>query len=456
MLYGGAGKMAVDSPDVTLTTPGDAQSSLAVEELTRDARDLFEQGRLERRARAAFSTVAIVLVAVAAVSAVFLRRGPHFSWTTAVVYLLLYAVVSRVEFEIGTGAAIPTELVLVPMLFALPVGVVPAVVALGLVAGALANRSTPVSLDRLILLVASATQTLGPTLVLALAGGTPLRWSAWPIYLAALASQFAVEFTAAGATSVFGHGVRWGVLSRFLGWVFVVDAALAPMGLAIAFATRSHPTFAIGVLPLVFLLRHFSLERQRRIDNALELSDAYRGTAFLLGDVVEADNYYTGAHSRHVVELVLAVSELIGLTPAARRDAEFVALLHDVGKIRIPPEIINKPGPLDPGERVVIETHTIEGEKMLRQVGGLLGHVGRIVRSCHEHWDGNGYPDRLAGNDIPLVARIVCTCDAFSAMTTHRSYRRALTHREALAELQRCAGTQFDPRVVEAVVLVAS
>jgi HD-GYP domain-containing protein (c-di-GMP phosphodiesterase class II) len=446
----------VDTQELTLTVERNAPSFPTGEELTRDARNLFEQGRLARGTRSAFGAAAIVLAVGAVLSAVFLHQGPHFSWPIAVLYVVLYAIVSRVEFEIGTGAAIPAELILVPMLFALPVGVVPGLVALGLVAGALANRSNPVSIDRLILLVASATQTLGPTLVLALAGGTPLRWDAWPIYVAALASQFAVEFTAAGLTSVFGHGLRWRTLTGFLAWVFVVDSALAPVGLAIASATRGYDALVIGVLPLVFLLRHFSLERQRRIDNALELTDAYRGTAFLLGDVVEADDHYTGAHSRHVVELVVAVSEQIGLTATARRDAEFVALLHDVGKIRIPPEIINKDGPLTPDERALIETHTIEGERMLEQVGGLLGHVGRLVRSCHEHWDGNGYPDRLAGEAIPLVARIVSTCDAYSAMTTDRSYRRALSHEDALAELQRCAGTQFDPHVVEILAGVAA
>jgi HD-GYP domain-containing protein (c-di-GMP phosphodiesterase class II) len=446
----------VESPDLTLASGPHAPSSLAVDELTRDARGLLEQGRLEPHARVTFAAVAVVFLVGASVSAVFLRQGPHFSFPAALLFVVLYAIVSRVEFEVGTGAAIPTELVLVPMLFALPVGVVPALVAFGLVAGALTNRANPVSFDRLILLVASATQTLGPALVLALAGGTPLRWSAWPIYVAALASQFAVELAAAGVTSVFGLGIRWRILTRFLGWVFVVDAALAPIGLAIAFATRGHDALVIGMLPLVFLLRHFSHERQRRIDNTLELSDAYRGTALLLGDVVEADDHYTGAHSRHVVELVLAVSDQIGLSSAERRDAEFVALLHDVGKIRIPPEIINKPGPLDAAERDLIETHTIEGERMLEQVGGLLGHIGRLVRSCHEHWNGHGYPDGLAGEAIPLVARIVCTCDAFSAMTTDRSYRNALSHEEALAELRRCAGTQFDPDVVGALILIES
>ncbi|HVW89484.1 MAG TPA: HD-GYP domain-containing protein, partial [Gaiellaceae bacterium] len=200
------------------------------------------------------------------------------------------------------------------------------------------------------------------------------------------------------------------------------------------------------------LLRYFSTERRRRIDNALELSDAYRGTAFLLGDVVEADDAYTGSHSRHVVDLVLSVADELRLAPSDRRDAEFVALLHDVGKIRIPSEIINKAGPLDAGERMLMETHTIIGQELLEQVGGLIGHIGRLVRSCHERWDGRGYPDGLAGEAIPLIARIVCACDAYSAMTTDRSYRRARTREAALAELQRSAGTHFDPRVVDAIV----
>jgi HD-GYP domain-containing protein (c-di-GMP phosphodiesterase class II) len=88
-------------------------------------------------------------------------------------------------------------------------------------------------------------------------------------------------------------------------------------------------------------------------------------------------------------------------------------------------------------------------------VGGVLGHIGRLVRSCHEHWDGRGYPDGLVGEQIPRVARIVCACDAFSAMTTDRPYRAARTEEEALAEMQRCAGTQFDPQVVAALARVS-
>jgi HD-GYP domain-containing protein (c-di-GMP phosphodiesterase class II) len=116
--------------------------------------------------------------------------------------------------------------------------------------------------------------------------------------------------------------------------------------------------------------------------------------------------------------------------------------------------VINKRGPLDDDERALMNEHTILGQEMLERAGGLLGDVGPHVRSCHEHWDGNGYPDGLAGEEIPLVARIVCACDAWSAMTTDRSYRSALAREDAAAELRRCAGTQFDPEVVEALAAV--
>jgi hypothetical protein len=324
--------------------------------------------------------------------------GPPARAPVILLFIVLYAVVSRVEFEIGTGSVVPTQLVLVPMLFALPIGLVPAAVAAGYLLRSVGDRPWPLrDPTRVFPLLVSAAPALGAVLVVGLAGGLPVRWSAWPIYVAALGAQFAFDFANAGVNVLANH-VRLRTLLGFFGLVYVVDAALAPIGLVLAFAASSRPALVLLVLPLVALLRYFGQERQRRIDHALELSDAYRRTALLLGDVVEADDAYTGNHSRHVVGLVLAVCDDLEVSPQDRRDAEFVALLHDVGKIRIPAEIINKPGPLDAAERAVIETHTIEGERMLEQVGGLLGHVGRLVRSCHEHWDGGGYPDALVGD----------------------------------------------------------
>jgi HD-GYP domain-containing protein (c-di-GMP phosphodiesterase class II) len=141
------------------------------------------------------------------------------------------------------------------------------------------------------------------------------------------------------------------------------------------------------------------------MDQALELSSAYRGTAILLGDVVEHDDDYTGAHSRDVVELAVAVGRRLRLSATQLRNLEFGALLHDVGKIAVPNEIINKPGPLDDDEWAIMRRHTIEGQRMLESVGGVLTDVGVIVRASHERYDGGGYPDGLAGAAIPIEAR---------------------------------------------------
>jgi len=190
------------------------------------------------------------------------------------------------------------------------------------------------------------------------------------------------------------------------------------------------------------------------VNQALELSRAYRGTTLVLGDVLEADDEYTGVHSQSVVSLSVAVADQLGLSSAGRRNVEFGALLHDVGKIAVPNEIINKPGPLTTDEWLVIKAHTIEGQRMLDRVGGLLSEVGRIVRSSHERWDGSGYPDGLAGDEIPLGSTIVSCCDAFNAMTTDRSYRAAMSLEEALAELRRESGGQFNPVVVEVLTRI--
>src|SRR5437764_10587336 len=133
---------------------------------------------------------------------------------------------------------------------------------------------------------------------------------------------------------------------------------------------------------------------------------------------------------------------------------EIIAMLQNIGRIPTHMQILNKPAALTDEEFEVMKTHTIEGEALLNRVGGRLGRVGEVVRSCHERWDGTGYPDGMAGEEIPLGARIVFCCDAYSAMTTDRPYRRAMSPETALEELARNAGTQFEPRVVVALTRV--
>jgi HD-GYP domain-containing protein (c-di-GMP phosphodiesterase class II) len=142
----------------------------------------------------------------------------------------------------------------------------------------------------------------------------------------------------------------------------------------------------------------------------------------------------------------------MGLDEHATQEVELTALLHDVGKIAIPPQILDKPGELSEEEWAVMQTHTVAGQRMLDQVGGALRPVARAVRASHERWDGNGYPDRLAGEAIPFPARVVSCCDALHAMTSDRPYRRALSREHAVEELRRNAGTQFDPRVVDTLL----
>jgi HD-GYP domain-containing protein (c-di-GMP phosphodiesterase class II) len=420
----------------------------------------IEEGRarrlteLARHERVSLLVANVLFLSVGAAMALLIPSGRSPSLLAVVLLVGAYALAYRLEFELSTGSAVPTQLVLVPMLFLLPLGVVPFAVAAAIVLACVVEVARGlIHPERVLLQTGSnAWYAIGPVLVLAAAGEAAPSLSNWPLYVAALAAQFGFDFVAPALREWLVLGVRPRVHLAQMGWVYLIDAGLAPVGLAIAFAAVENPVAVVLSLPLIGLLLVFSRERSVRIDSELELRDAYRGTVFLLGDVVEADDDYTAAHSRDVVHLSLAVADELGLSARERRDTEFVALLHDVGKVRIPNEIINKPGKLTPEERALIETHTVEGERMLHRVGGLLGEIGRLVRSCHERWDGTGYPDGLAGEAIPLVSRIVCCCDAFNAMTTDRSYRNALPHADAVAEVERCAGTQFDPRVVGALV----
>ena len=424
-----------------------------------DADGLIEEGR-DRIARARsgrdFWLSLVSAAAFAAVTASLYWLVPTEREPSASLILLLvvsYALASRIQFEVGLGFAIPTQLVFVPMLFLVPIAIVPVLVAAGFALGNLhAHLRGDWHPERVLVHLSSAWHALGPAIVLGAAGEPSADWRRhWLLFAGALAAQYAFDFGSA-ALRALPRGVSLGALVRAMRWPMLVDTSLAPLGLLVAFAAKDRPFAFLFAVPLLGLVAFFARERRARVDHALELSHAYRGTALLLGDVVEADDAYTGSHSRHVVDLVLSVCDRLGMSSSERRQAEFVALLHDVGKIRIPAEIINKPGKLDAHERAVVETHTVEGQQMLERVGGMLAEVGRLVRSCHERWDGDGYPDGLSGEAIPLVARVVCACDAFSAMTTDRPYRKALSLEEAVAELERCAGTQFDPRVVAALV----
>jgi HD-GYP domain-containing protein (c-di-GMP phosphodiesterase class II) len=424
---------------------------------------LFVRGR-ERTVLPAYGRERLVEVGTAlaflttvVASAVLIPSARALDLPTLVILVVAYALACQAQFDVADGYTVPTELVLVPMLFLLPTPAVPLIVSLSWALGRSLDYATGrTSVYRAFHVFADCWHAVGPALVLILAGAQIFSWEKWPVYVVALLAQFAFDFVATAVRARLIEGpTSWNEL-RLLAPVYGLDAALAPIGLLVASTAIEHgPAVCLLVVPLAAVLAVLSHERETRIEQALELSAAYQGTAMLLGDVVEADDAYTGSHSRGVVELSLAVADRLGLDTRQRRNVEFAALLHDVGKITVPKEIINKPGPLNDEEWAVMHRHTTEGEAMLNRVGGVLAEVGRIVRSSHEHYDGSGYPDGLAGEAIPIEARIVTSCDAFSAMTTTRSYREAMPLDAALAELHACAGSQFDPEVVAELVAIA-
>jgi HD-GYP domain-containing protein (c-di-GMP phosphodiesterase class II) len=408
--------------------------------------------RLERREQRAELALAVLTLA-GAIGLLVASPPRSFSLGLAIALGIALAIARRVKFYDGAGYTVPTQLVFVPMLLLLPAATVPLVVIVALMVGETDRYVRGEShAHRLVLNIGDSIFALGPALVLVIAGVGAPSWHLWPVYLGALVAQFASDFAGAAARDwlVVGLGADL-ALPLFL-WTWLVDALLATVGLLAALAARDMPYGALLVLPLMALLAIFSRERDARIEQSLELSRAYRGTTLLLSDVLDEDDEYTAFHSRGVVQLSIAVAERMELDARQMRNVEFGALLHDIGKIAIPKEILHKPGKLSPDEWVVMKTHTVEGQKLLDRVGGVLGDVGRVVRSSHERWDGGGYPDGLAGEEIPIESAIVCACDAFNAMTTHRPYRRALDPREAVEELEIHRGAQFSPVVVDVLI----
>jgi putative nucleotidyltransferase with HDIG domain len=410
---------------------------------------------LLRREQLGDGAFAVLFVAAAALLPAL--HPPEESVSAAVigVYVAAFALGAGVKFPTGTGYGMPTQVLFIPMLFALPAEIVPLVVAAGSVASKIvqiARGRAPA--DRWVVGLADAWFAVAPAAVIVLADPGPLSWGDWPVYLLAFAAQMASDMAVSVARTSVCIGAPPRVVAREIVAVYRTDALLTPVGLLAAVPASESPYAGLLVVPLIFVFAILAGEREARIDNELELQGAYRGTALLLGDVIEVDDAYTGEHTRGVVELALEVADELRVDGRTRRACEFGAMLHDVGKLRIPNEIINKPGPLSPGEWAVMRTHTTEGQRMLERVGGALTSIGMVVRASHERWDGDGYPDNLAGEDIPLAARIVSVCDAYSAMTTDRPYRSALPIEIARAELVSCAGTQFDPEVVGALLRV--
>jgi diguanylate cyclase (GGDEF)-like protein len=182
--------------------------------------------------------------------------------------------------------------------------------------------------------------------------------------------------------------------------------------------------------------------------NFQSLEKTFIETVEALANALEANDEYTSSHARWITDLSLKVGHGLGLDGRALKRLELGALFHDIGKIGIPEAILSKPGPLTDDERLIVEKHPELGERIIAPIDR-LEEVRPIVRHCHERFDGTGYPDRCAGEEIPIESRIILVCDAYHAMTTDRPYRKRLPREEAIRRLEEGAGTQFDPDVVE-------
>jgi HD-GYP domain-containing protein (c-di-GMP phosphodiesterase class II) len=189
----------------------------------------------------------------------------------------------------------------------------------------------------------------------------------------------------------------------------------------------------------------FKQERSR----AQELRDSYKATVRALSNAVEARDAYTGKHAERVTAYGIALADAIGLDTNLRPGLEFGFLLHDVGKVAVPDAVLFKPGRLDAAEFALIAQHPVIGSEILRDVE-FLGEGKLVVRHHHERWDGAGYPDHLAGDEIPLPARVFAVADTLDALTTDRPYRRGTRFSRAREEIRDHAGSQFDPGVVAA------
>jgi HD-GYP domain-containing protein (c-di-GMP phosphodiesterase class II) len=182
-----------------------------------------------------------------------------------------------------------------------------------------------------------------------------------------------------------------------------------------------------------------------------DLESAFTTTLAALTSTVEAKDDYTACHGEDVAELAERVALRMSLSSAQARDVRYAAMLHDIGKVAVPSEILLKPGPLTDEEWVTMRTHAAVGGELVQRIDA-FAHLASAVRASHERWDGGGYPDGLAGEKIPLAARIIAACDTYDAIVTDRPYRQGRSPAEACAELDRVAGAQLDPQVVVAVM----
>ena len=226
------------------------------------------------------------------------------------------------------------------------------------------------------------------------------------------------------------------------------------IGVLAAQRPASASAFSEDELDLLCALGHqvaVVVENKKLYD---DLRGLYVGTMAALAAAIDAKSCYTRLHSEIVTKLAMETAELLDLDDRDNKTLEAACQLHDIGKIAVPDAVLAKPGPLTPEEWEQIRLHPVRGHEILAS-SGFLDEIASLVRSHHERFDGKGYPDGLSGSEIPFLARLICIADAFEAMTAQRPYKKPFTFDEAVAEVMRVSGTQFDPNLCEPFVAAA-
>ncbi len=387
---------------MSAATPTTADLDPEAGGLIEDARARATE-RLAARDSRATLLGALAFVAVAVPFALLYPSDRVVSPGVLVLLVVAYALAARVEFEVGSGFAVPTQIVFVPMLFLLPVGLVPLCVAVGfLLCSGLDLVRRRVHGERALLEVFSAWHALGPAFVLALAGEPAPTWSVLPLMGVVLLAQFVFDFASSAVRARLAFDVSVRAQLRLTAPVYFVDAALAPAGLPLRRRRLRRAVRDPARRPAP--RRSSPSSRASGTAGSTTRSSSATPTAGPPSSWATSSRRTTPTRAPTAATSSSSSSPCrleLGLDARSQQDAELTALLHDVGKIRIPAEIINKPGKLTDEEWRIMKTHTIEGERMLAKIGGLLGRVGHLVRSCHERWDGKGYPDELDSRGHP-------------------------------------------------------
>ena len=438
-----------------------------------------------RSARPTWPLTSLVVAAAVLACAVVIYRSPHIS-TAAIVFPLLALLAEMLREDVYGTSTI--SLSAVPVLGAVAAGrPIAAIVAAGCCgiastySGGMRRRVEPylfntatfmfsASVAAAVRLLLPAHDRSLPTLPLVLA--MELAAMAYFIVDNGLVAQIVARDTGRRATEVFRHDFAWlaphfaayGLLGALLGaaWEAFGVWGLAVFLLPVALMRVSQRQYLARTSGHVTELRRLaddlseSKSEVEQINSALAValhtvSDAHKATATALAGAIDARDAITGGHIERVSALGIALCEVVDPALAADPQVAFGFLLHDVGKIGVPDSVLLKPGPLDLKEVEIMRNHPEIGERLVTAAG--FAPVAReIVITHHERWDGQGYPRGLRGTEIPLCSRLFSIADAMDAMVSDRPYRNGMSLDEAIAEVQRHAGTQFDPMAVEAML----